>query len=120
PPAVTGSGASDLDTVRSGRAVGALTVVAAVAVLFAVDDSVDVVATVAVLLMIVPPGTPAPTATTSVNVADVAALSDGSVAVTVPEAPTAGVDAVQPAGAEKETNVVFGGTPSVSETFAAA
>ena len=42
------------------------------------------------------------------------------VQVAVPVPPTGGVVHVQPAGAASETNVVFAGTLSVSETLVAA
>jgi len=120
-PALTGSGESLFATTRSAR-VGAtaVTVVVAVAELFAVDDSVEDVEVVAVFVMVVAAGVPLFTLTTSVNVADAVAANDALVALTVPFEPTAGVDGVHPAGDAKETNVVFAGSGSLSETFAAA
>src|SRR5881275_1191811 len=119
-PAETGSGESLLPTTRSANGVGAETVVAAVALLLAVDDSALDVATLAVFVMIVPADVPAFTVTTRVNDAVAPAASDGFVAETVPVAPTAGALGTQPAGAVKEENVVFAGSVSVSNTFAAA
>ena len=53
----------------------------------------------------------------SVKLAVADGASCGLVAVTVPEAPTAGVVAVQPDGAVNETNVVLNGTESLSKTL---
>jgi hypothetical protein len=95
------------------------TVVVAVALLLAVDDSAVGVVTVAVFVIIVPAATPPLTVTTSVKVAGAPGATRVSVAVTVPVPPTAGVEAIQPPGAVNEANVVFAGTVSDSETLAA-
>jgi hypothetical protein len=90
----------------------AFTAVTAVALLFAVELSVDVVVTVAVL--VIEPLAAELTATTSVNDAVALAASDELVAVTVPDVPGAGVDGVQPAGTVNETNVAFAGSTSLN------
>jgi hypothetical protein len=117
-PAATGSGASLLVTTRSGSVVTA-TVVVAIALLFAVEDSGVGVATVAVFEMIVPAARPPLTVTTSVKVAGPPGATEALVAVTVPVPPTAGVEVIHPTGALKEEKVVFAGTASVSDTLAA-
>src|SRR5438067_3328585 len=109
PGGVTGLGEPLFVTTRSGCVGGAATVFAAVAELFAVVLSADGVAAVAVFEIVVPPGVAALTATTSVKDALPPEASDVLFAVTVPPAPTAGVEVVQPAGAARETNVVFDG-----------
>lgn len=100
--------------------VGAATVVVTVAELFVVTGSVEVVAAVAVLVIIVPAAVPAVTRTTSVKEAAVPAARFAVDAVTVPPLPAAGVVVVHPVGATNDTNVVFAGIVSVSETVAAA
>ena len=74
--------------------------------------------TVAVLL-IDPPGVAGLTCTTSVKFEVDPAATLALSAVTGPVAPTAGVVAAQPAGAVNDTNVVFGGRTSLSDTVAA-
>jgi hypothetical protein len=109
-PAVTGSGLSVLVTDKSADVA---TVVLAVAELLPVFGSnVDEFAE-AVLEITVPLGVPAPTFTTRVKTADPGA-NEEFVAVTVPVAPTAGVVANHPDAVLNETNVVLGGTASVS------
>jgi len=117
-PAATGSGASLFVTTRSGSVVTA-TVVVAVALLFAVEDSGVDVAIVAVFEMIVPAASPPFAVTTSVKVAGGPGANSGLVAVTVPVPPTAGVEVIHPTGALNEKNVVFAGTTSVRDTLAA-
>jgi hypothetical protein len=108
------SDAVDLVIERSDTA--AATVVVAVAELFPALRSAVPELIVAVFVMIEPTGAPELTCTTSVNVAGDAAIRVGFVAITVPLAPTAGAVTVQPAGAVKDTNVVFAGVRSVMET----
>ena len=69
--------------------------------------------------MIVPAGAVPLTCTTIVNVAVAAEANAAFVAVIVPVPPTAGVVSDQPADAVADTNVVFAGMTSVSETFCA-
>src|SRR5436309_626449 len=112
-PALTGSGESVLVTARSAAV---LTVVVAVALLFAGTGSTVVDVTLAVLEMV--PVAAALTFTTSVNVAEAPDANVAMFAVAVPVPPTAGVVSVK-AGPEVciiETNVVPAGTASASET----
>src|SRR5438128_126398 len=112
-PALTGSGESLLVTARSAAV---LTVVMAVALLFAGTGSTVVDVTLAVLEMV--PVAAALTFTTSVNVADAPAANVAMFAVAVPVPPTAGVVSVN-AGPEvciMETKVVLAGMVSLSET----
>ena len=97
-----------------------LTVEVAVAVLLVVLASVVVVVTLAVLVIVVFPAVPGLTLTTSVNVAEAVAARLGLVTVMVPVPPTLGVVGVQPAGAVNDTNVVFVGIVSCSDTVLAA
>jgi hypothetical protein len=115
-PAVTGSGESDLVTARSAAAA---TVVVAVAVLLAAFGSVVADPTAAEFAIVLPFATEGLTRTTKVKVAEAPFAKEPVVAVTFPVPPTAGVVAVQPAGALSETNVVFAGTESLSDTLAA-
>jgi hypothetical protein len=91
----------------------------AVALLFVVFDSVLVVVTLAVFV-IVAPAVPVLTRTTRVNDAVAEAPNEAYVAVTAPVPPTAGADVIHPDGAVNDTNVVLAGTASLSDTFAAA
>jgi hypothetical protein len=95
------------------------TVVVAVAVLFAMLGSVDVAVIVAVFVMTVVLGVPALTLTTRVNEALAPAARLAMVQVTVPVPPTAGVEHDQPAARVNDTNVVLGGTASLSATLVA-
>src|SRR2546428_4273546 len=112
-PALTGSGESLLVTTRSAPV---LTVVVAVALLFAGTGSTVVDVTLAVLEMV--PVAAALTFTTSVNVADAPAANVAMFAVAVPVPPTAGVVSVK-AGPEvsiMETNAGATGSASVGGT----
>jgi hypothetical protein len=80
----------------------------------AVDD------TLAVLLIVVPDATEAFTATVIANEAEAPLATDALLAIIVPVLPTAGVVTVQPGDAVTATNVVFGGSASVSTTLDAA
>jgi hypothetical protein len=117
-PALTGSGASLFVIVRSAVATAA-TVVVVVALLFVVFVSKSVVLAVAVLVMTVDGGVAAATCTTIWNVAEPAGPRSAAVQVIVPAPPTAGFEQENgvPAVCEFDTNVVFGGTASVSETL---
>src|SRR5438093_7181500 len=115
-PALTGSGVSLFATATSA----VLTVVCAVAELFAGFESAVVDVTFAVLVMV--PVAAALTFTTRVNVAEAPAAKLAMFAVAVPVPPTAGVVSVN-AGPEVciiDTNVVFAGMASLSETVDAA
>jgi hypothetical protein len=87
----------------------------------ALFGSVAVEETVAVLVIVEPAGAAAATWATSVKVAEAPDARLASDAVTVPVPPTAGVDAMKagPVAWLKLTNVIFGGSTSVSCTFAA-
>src|SRR5215212_7313750 len=117
--AVTGSGVSIFVTARSAEGTAAaLTVVVAVAELFPGVGSAVTDTMVAVLVMMVPPATEPSTATTSVKTL-LPVVTEAFVQVIVPVPPTAGVAHDQPAADASETNVVFAGTSSLSETVAA-
>jgi hypothetical protein len=97
------------------------TVVVVVSELFDAVGSDVALVTVAVFVMTAPSGVPPPTATTIVNTCGPA--SDASVAlvnVTVPVPPGAGAAVDHPAGALAETNVVFAGVASETDTLAAS
>ena len=115
-PAVTGSGESIFATDKS---VDVATVLVVVPVLLLVLGSGTGELAVAEFAMRVPLVVFAFTFTTSVNVIDAPTpvVVPNPVAVTFPVPPTAGVVDVHPAGAEKETKVVFAGTASVIEMF---
>jgi hypothetical protein len=95
------------------------TVVVAVAVLFAVLGSVDVAVIVVVFVMTVVLGVPAVTLTTRVKEALAPAARLAMVQLTVPVAPTVGFEHDQPAAWVNETNVVLGGTTSLSTRLVA-
>ena len=100
-----------------------LTVTDALAELFAEFGSVPVSETVAVLVIVDPPGAAAMTVTTIVKlpVVELAAMFPLAVQTIDPVPPTAGtVPQVQPAGGVAETNVVFAGVLCVSVALAAA
>src|SRR5438034_196214 len=102
------------------RSAPPVTVVVAVAVLFAAFESAVVDVTLAVLEMV--PVAAALTFTTRVNVAEAPAVNVAMFAVAVPVPPTAGVVSAN-AGPEVciiDTKVVFAGTASVSETVSAS
>src|SRR5262245_50154405 len=111
---MTGSGESVLVTARSAEVA---TVVVDVPVLFVGLESAVVDVTVAELAIVVPLGTLAPTRTTMVKLGVAPAASVARVKVTVPVAPTAGVELAQPAGTLAETNVVPDGSVSERLTF---
>src|SRR5262249_25872965 len=90
----------------------ALTVVVAVAAFSPESGSLVAVVALAVSEIVVPPATPGATFATRVNVAGKPLASLGSVAVTVPVPPAAGVVVVQPTGAANKTNVVLAGSVS--------
>lgn len=96
------------------------TVLVAVEELFALFGSVVADVAVAVLLMVVPLAAAAFTCTTRLKAADDPARTVPFVAVTVPEAPTAGVVLAHPAGAVNDTKVVLGGRASLNETVVAS
>src|SRR5947208_1193795 len=106
PPAVTGSGVSVLVAARSADAV---TVVKAGALLLFGSGSLVVVVAVAVLLIVEPLATLAPTWTTMVKLGVAPAATVGLAKVTMPVPPTAGDEVLQPAGAVSETKVVPAG-----------
>jgi hypothetical protein len=95
-----------------------LTVVVAVALSLPGLGSVEAEPTVAVFDTTVPFATPGPTATTSVNTAELTA-KDAFEQLTVPPAPTAGVVQLQPPGEDRETNVVPAGSVSLIVALAA-
>ena len=115
-PASTGSGVSLFVRAMSAEVV---MVVVAEPLLLVVFESVAFDAITAVLVMVEPFGVPLPTLTTTVKLAGAPVGKSGFVAVMVPVPPTAGVVVDQPAGAVIDTNVVFGGRESVTETFEA-
>jgi hypothetical protein len=92
----------------------------AVALLFAAFESLVVVETEAVLTT--EPVVELLTFTTIKNVAFVPAASDGELHVIVPVAPTGGVVHAKagPPVCDSETNMVFAGTASVSDTVCAS
>src|SRR5438128_27686 len=98
------------------RSACAMTVLLTVALLLRVFGSVVVVLTVAVLLIVDPAGADGETATTRLNVANGPGASVAMLQVTV--APVEQVN-VGPPVCASETKVVFGGSASVQETFAA-
>lgn len=112
PPAATGLGAPLLLTAKSQAvATGVLVVVVLVSELVAETEEVAV---------IVVAGTVEATFTTTMIVAEVFDAILGSVQVTFPVPPTAGVVQVQPAGAETDAKVVLVGTASRKLTADAA
>src|SRR5271169_5929032 len=114
-PEATGLGLPLLVTVRS-QAV--FTLVVTVVLLLAELGSVVVAETVEVAV-IVGATTVDGTFTTTTMSAVAPTASVGSVQVTFPVLPTAGVVQVQPAGASTDRNVVLGGVASVKLTPAA-
>jgi len=95
-----------------------MTVVVTLALFPAVLDSGEVVRTVAVSLVDDAVGVEF-TLTFKVKLAVAFGERDRKVAFTVPVPPTAGVDRIQPAGAVKDSKVVWTGTGSVRVTFKA-
>jgi hypothetical protein len=84
-----------------------------------VFGSLVVVLTDAVLLIEVNRGVVGSTWTTTVKDPEAPAASEPIVQLTVPVAPTGGVEQLHPAGAARETNAVFAGSGSVSVAFCA-
>ncbi len=117
-PAVTGSGVSTWVIDRSAEAVPI--VVVAVAELLPGLGSVVDAPTVAVFDSTVPAAVDDATATVNVKSAVLPAATDAREHDTAPVPPTAGVKHDQPPGDESETNVVFAGSVSDSETDAAS
>jgi hypothetical protein len=116
PPADTGFGVPLLVTARSQALVtGVVTVV----LLFAELGS-DVEELTEEFAVIVTAAIVGATFTTTIMFADAPAARFGSVQLTFPVAPTAGVVQAHPAGMETETNVVFVGVASVKLTEDAA
>ena len=103
----------------TGGWVSLVTVVVAVAELFAGFVSLVEDETVAVFDRIVPPEVQVPTLTTSVNCALTPFASEAVEHEIVPPEPTAGVIQFQPIGANKETKVVPAGKVSETVTDAA-
>jgi hypothetical protein len=106
----------------SGQSIaggGLFAVTVAVAMRSSLSGSVVAEETLAVLLIIASSATEQVTATTRVN-SEVPSGRESMLAVTVPLAPTTGVDGVHPAGEVNDTNVVAAGSMSVSVTFKAA
>jgi hypothetical protein len=66
----------------------------------------------AVFVKVVPPGVPAGTCPTRVKTPSLPIARTGFVQLTEPPAPGAGVEHVQPAGAESETKVIVPGSAS--------
>jgi hypothetical protein len=102
------------------RSAATLTLVVAAAVLLLESGSAVAEETVAVLVITVPLAVPAVTLTTSEIEPDVDAASVEVVHVCVPVPPTGSGGHVQPAAGVTETNVVFVGMTSLSETELAA
>src|SRR6266850_3543167 len=118
-PAVTGSGVSVLEVIC--RSALAWVVVVALAELFALLVSIDVVAAVAVFVMIEPEGTLALTLTTIVNtaVSETATVPFEKTMLPVPPAKTPSVRAHPGDTVVAETRVVPVGTASVTVTLLA-
>jgi len=118
-PAVTGSGVSVLEVIC--RSALACTVVVALAELFALTVSSDVVAAVAVLVITVPEVTLALTLTTSVNTAVSAAATSAfeKTMLPVPPTGTTSVRAHPGLAVVAATRVVPVGTASVTVTLLA-
>jgi len=97
-----------------------VTVVVAVALLFAAFGSIVALVTFAVLLIV--PDAEAFTATCRVNVAAAPLMNVRMLQLTVPVAPTAGEVHVNagPLVCDSDTNVVFVGMTSLSATFCAS
>ena len=112
PPAATGFGVPLFDTAKSQATTTGVVVVVVLTVEF-VEESVDV----AVIEATVTVGA---TLTATRIVTDVLAAKLGSVQVTFPVPPTAGVVQVHPAGADTDANVEFAGTASWKLTPVAA
>ena len=115
-PAATGFGVPLFVTVRSQAVV---TVVVTVVLLFAALGSLVAEETVEFAVM-VPAAIFGATFTTTMMSAEAPDARLGSVQLTFPVAPTAGVVQDHPAGMETETNVVLAGVASVKLTVDAA
>src|SRR5262245_23911650 len=118
-PAFTGSGASDLVTIRLALVCTAVVVVA---VLLAGTESPVVAIAVAVLLMLAPLAVLALTLTTIVKTAVSPAVTVAFEKTTLPTPPTAGATVPQPLPVVTvaETNVALAGTASVTATLVAS
>jgi hypothetical protein len=112
-PAVTGLGTPLLVTLRSQSTAMVVVVVVVLVLTELLADRVDVA-------VVVPAATLGATLTTTIMLADAPDARLGSVQVTFPVAPTAGVTQVQPAGAMTDSNVVFVGVASVKFATVAA
>ena len=120
-PTITDLGGATVVTCRSATGISVVaTVVVAPAELLEAFGSAVEDETEAVSAIVAAGDATSSTRTTRVNVATAADSSVVAAAEIVPVLPAAGVVAVQPAGAVNETNVVFAGTSSVSETSWAA
>src|SRR5215831_1318846 len=117
-PAVTGSGAPTLVTLRSACPV-APTAIFTVAVLSPGTVSRVAVVTVAVSVMIVPVGVPAVTFTTNWKLVVVFGARVVMLQLRLPVPPTGGSEQVHVPGVVAETKVVLAGTASVNDTVAA-
>jgi len=118
-PAVTVGAEATLLRMRSAE-VATLTVVMAVAELFARFGSEVPETILATSTICVPLGVVAPTVTATVKVPFVPAAKTGFVQLMFPVAPTAGVVQVQPAAATMELKVVFAGIVSLKTAFTAS
>src|SRR5580704_1448740 len=116
PPAATGLG---LPLLVTARLQAVLTVVTMVVLLLAEVGSLVAEETDELAVMLAAMTVDA-TFTTTMMSAEVPEAMVGSVQVTLPVAPTAGVVHVQPAGAETEAKVVLVGVASVKLTAEAA
>lgn len=116
PPAATGLGVPLFVTAKSQAVVtGVVMIVLLLAELGSlVEEEIEEFAVMVVA------GTVGATFTTTMMSADAPEARLGSVQVTLPVAPTAGVVHVQPTGAETEANVVLVGTASRKLTVEAA
>src|ERR1044072_168624 len=117
-PAITGLGGSVLVTAISAWA---MTAVVVVEVAFSGVGSLVSAVAVAVLVIVVPPATVPGTLTTMVKTAVSPEGTEALVNTTLPVPPTEGAAVPQPLPVVTvaETNVVFAGTASVSETLTA-
>jgi hypothetical protein len=112
-PTVTGLGLPLLVTVRSQAMITLVVTVVVLVVTEFEADRLDVA-------VIVGATTLGATLTTTTMFAEAPTARLGSVQVTFPVEPTAGVVQVQPAGAKTDWNVVFSGVASVKLTVVAA
>jgi hypothetical protein len=118
-PAITGLGEAEFVTVISAPEVVPTTLDAEATLLAELGSLTDEL-TVVVPVMTVPFAVPEFTFTTIEKVAAVPPTIFKLVQTTLPVPPTGGRVQVQPAGADKETKVVFAGTASTSVALSAA